>query len=458
MIIEGIASDRRNFFWTCFHVLIGAICTISPYALIFWFYFIFLTNFSKALVSLKKSKIFFFLLFFFYLISFELLDRMAKTSPLLPYELGKYFLVFLGLLGVVIQGAKNSRGILLVLLITPAVFYDLSGQVVGADIINTFFAPLSIGIGFTFLTRFEISQVELNQLLKVLWLTCLSSLVFTIIKTPDFEELSFSLKAQSSTTGGHSSNQVSTILGFGVFLSFYSIYKKLKFSGYLSLDYVVMILFVFQGLLSFSRGGMIVGVLGLGILLFEKIKANLIKNIGIVILSGALLFATFNIVNNLTGGLLILRYQGETEGTLAGSKEKSTDVLTSGRVGIFNGDIELWLNAPILGVGSGASKYLRDREYEEMAASHIEFSRLLAEHGILGLVYFFVILFFVWGVIKKIKVAQTKALITAIVFIAIATSFHAAMRTYVTPMLLLLAVVKIKSTEFNEKAIVHRSS
>lgn len=456
MILEGIIQDKKNFFWTVFHVILGAICTLTPYALIIWFYFIFVTNFNKALVSLNKKKVFFFLLLFFYLISFELLDRMAKTSPFLPYELGKYFLVILGLLGVLTLGAKNTKGILLVLLITPAVFYDLSGQVVGADIINTFLAPLSIGIGFTFLSRLEISQGELNQLLKVLWLTCLSSLVFTMIKTPDLDDLSFSLKAQFSTTGGHSSNQVSTILGFGVFLSFFSIYKKLKFSGYITLDYLFMFLFIWQGLLSFSRGGMVVGVLGLGILLFEKIRANIKRSVGIAILSSGVLIGTFSIADNLTGGLLLLRYQGETEGTLAGSKEKNSDVFTSGRVGIFNGDIDLWMDSPIFGVGCGASRYLRESEYDGNVAAHIEFSRLLAEQGLFGLLYFILLLFVVWEAFKKIKDPQIKAIILALVFIAIATSFHAAMRTYVTPMLLLISVIRIKTIKLDEKNSLYR--
>jgi hypothetical protein len=381
---------------------------------------------------------------------------MAKTSPFLPYELGKYFLVAIGLLGMATIGIKNSKGVLMVLLLIPGVFYDLSGRVENFDIINTFLAPLSIGLGFTFLSRLEISQSELNQLLKVLWLTCLSSLVFTIIQTPDFDEISFSLKAQSSTTGGHSSNQVSTILGLGVFLSFFSIYKRLKFSGYYFLDFIIMFLFIFQGLLSFSRGGMIVSVFALLILMFQKIRNNLTQSIGIILLSVGLLFGSFLIADRITGGLLSLRYQGETEGTLSGNKEKSTNILTSGRVGIFEGDIDLWLSSPIFGVGCGASSYLRESEYDNKVAAHIELSRLLAEQGLLGLVYFLLLLSFVWDTLTKIKDTQMKAIISALVFIAVATSFHAAMRTYVTPMLLLIAVVKVKNTELNENSAVYR--
>lgn len=458
MILEAVIKGKKNFVWTIFHVLLGALCVLTPYVLILWSYLILFINFPKALKALRKQKAFLFLLLFFYLISFELLDRMAKTSPYLPYELSKYLLVLLGLLGGGVLGFKKVKGVLLVILIFPGIFYDLSNQVVWSDIINTFFAPLSIGIGLTFFSRMEISSNELNQILKILWLTCLSSLVFTIIKTPDFEDISFSLKAQSETTGGHASNQVSTILGLGVFLSFFSIYRRLKFSGFVFLDFIIMFLFVFQGLLTFSRGGMIVGVLAIIILLYQKIRKNLVTSLGIVLASGILLFGTFKLADSITGGLLLLRYKGETAGTLAGNKEKTTDVLTSGRIGIFNGDIEVWLSSPIVGVGCGASSYLRDNESGVKVSSHIEFSRLLAEHGILGLFYFLILLLVVWETLKKVKDPQMRAIISAIIFIAIATSFHAAMRTYVTPMLLLLSVVKIKSIALNEKNIVHRGS
>ena len=239
-------------------------------------------------------------------------------------------------------------------------------------------------------------------------------------------------------------------------MSFFSIYKKLKFSGYYFLDFMIMFLFVFQGLLSFSRGGMIVGILAIIILLFQKIRNNLGQSIGIITIAGVLIYGTFMFADNVTGGLLTLRYQGETEGTLSGNKEKTTDVLTSGRVGILEGDIEIWLSSPIFGVGCGSSSYLRDSEYDIKVASHIEFSRLLAEHGLLGLVYFLVLLSFVRDTIRRIADTHTKAIIAALVFIAIATSFHAAMRTYVTPMLLLISAVKIRSSEIDAKNTIYR--
>ena len=65
-------------------------------------------------------------------------------------------------------------------------------------------------------------------------------------------------------------------------------------------------------------------------------------------------------------------------------------------------------------------------------------------------------MFVVWEAFKKIKDTQIKAIILALVFIAIATSFHAAMRTYVTPMLLLISVIRIKTIKLDEKNSLYR--
>lgn len=200
-----MASDRRNLLWTLVHFGLGLICTLTPFALVVWFYFIFATNFFKVNRLLKRKKPGFFLMFFSYLISFEVLDRMAKTSPFIPYELGKYFLVLMGIIGIINLGIRSLMGLWMALLITPAIFYDFSDQRVFFDIINYYFAPLAVGLGIAFADRLTISMVQLNQILKLIWLGCLASLVFTYFKTPDFEEINFSLSAKFETTGGHSS-------------------------------------------------------------------------------------------------------------------------------------------------------------------------------------------------------------------------------------------------------------
>lgn len=451
MILEGMASDRRNLFWTIAHIVLGFVCTLTPFALIGWFYFIFFTNFFKANRLLQQKKPIFFLMFFSYLISFEILDRMAKTSPFIPYELGKYFLVLMGILGIVSLGIRSKKGLWMALLITPAIFYDFSEKRVFFDIINYYLAPLAVGLGIAFTYRYKITENQLNGILKLIWLGCLASLFYTYIKTPDFDEISFDLKANFQTTAGHSSNQVATIFGLGMFLSCYSIFKRLKFSGKRILDIVIFFGFTFQGLLSFSRGGMIVGVIALVFLFFRGNRDSMKKSIqstGKLMVYGILfvisMYVIFELTNQITGGNLLLRYQGETEGTLLGAKEVTADHLLSGRLGILEKDMNLWFDHLVTGVGCGSSRYLRDVERGEVVAAHVEFSRLLADHGFLGLIYailFFTLPFFSWSIFNKYS---ENVISFILIFIAIATTFHAAMRTYVTPLLIILGSLRLK--------------
>jgi hypothetical protein len=278
------------------------------------------------------------------------------------------------------------------------------------------------------------------------------------VKTPNLDEIEFVLGANYATTAGHSSNQVSTILGLGMFLSFYSVFKRLNFAGNRLFDMMILVSFTFQGLLSFSRGGMIVGVVAILLVLFlpettTKGTSSSIRNKSIFI--GATVFialyGVFEIANIVTKGNLYLRYQGETQGTLLGSKEITVDHFLTGRIGIFEQDVHLWINHIFTGVGCGSSRYIRDLDRVGVAA-HIELSRLLADHGLLGLIY--AILFFIVIPLKNWRVnadsSQRIILITLIV-IATLTTFHAAMRTFLTPLFIILGSLKISDHKINPK-------
>ena len=224
-------------------------------------------------------------------------------------------------------------------------------------------------------------------------------MAFTYLKTPDFDDIQFSLNANFETSGGFGSNQVSTALGLGFFLIFIFWVNQWKLSGFRGGDIILLFGMALQGLLTFSRGGMLGGGIGILIILitlnFNRLKSgfnNRIKRInqyavlGIVTIIFLFLFA-----NRITGGLLSLRYRGETNATIAGLKEKTVSTLTTGRWDIFLADLALWEKYPILGVGVGASQFIR--ENLNGVAAHVELSRLMAEHGLLGLLFFAILLF-----------------------------------------------------------------
>jgi hypothetical protein len=151
------------------------------------------------------------------------------------------------------------------------------------------------------------------------------------------------------------------------------------------------------------------------------------------------LYIIFQVANQITDGNLLLRYSGETQGTMLGSKEKTADVLVSGRFTIIEDDLDLWFKHPVAGVGAASSRFLRERT--QFVSPHIEFSRLLAEHGLLGLIYFIVLLTVFRKAYKGLSKNVNKGLFIALFTVALMTTFHAAMRTYLSPTFFILATL-----------------
>jgi O-antigen ligase len=154
----------------------------------------------------------------------------------------------------------------------------------------------------------------------------------------------------------------------------------------------------------------------------------------------ALIFIAVIYVNEWTRGNLFLRYSGETYGTMLGTRDRDLATITSNRNVVFLDDLELWREYPVLGTGVGASKYLRDDG--KGIPAHVELSRLLAEHGVLG--FFIFILFLVSGrQYFREPDMLVRALKISLFSLAILTTFHSATRTFLTPLLLSLCTINI---------------
>jgi O-antigen ligase len=152
----------------------------------------------------------------------------------------------------------------------------------------------------------------------------------------------------------------------------------------------------------------------------------------------------FLVTNAITNGQLLLRYKGETTGTLAGSKEKNLESLSSGRNNYAEVDIYMWLDNLILGVGPGNVQFLRYKYalYDE-APPHTEATRLLAENGIFGLIINLILIFWPVYVISRTPNRDMKFIKCILFIFAYITTFHSATRTGLTPLLYGLASMDI---------------
>ena len=297
------------------------------------------------------------------------------------------------------------------------------------------------------------------KLMQLILLPCIGVLAFTLIKNPDFSSYQFELGANFKTAGGFGSNQVSTVLGLGAFVTFLFWINKWPLFKNRTYTIILFALFTMQGLLTFSRGGMIGALVGIIVLayIYSKVSGkdrklyHVPRISGFILISGISLVVLFTAANAITGGVLELRYAGETNATLRGTREKDLNVLTTNRYDIFKADIKIWQDYFLLGAGVGAGEFLRQNEgFEYYAASsqgvaaHVELSRLLSEHGLLGLFYFIIILVVGWRVYTRNKGnPKYTALLLSLYMLALYTTFHAATRTFLTPLLISLSTVKI---------------
>ena len=462
-MIRWLTRSDLRFRWLVWHSALGLVSIFTPFLLVPWFYFVLFLAMPTILQGSFQQRQANLAALATYLVSFELLARMARTSPIIPYELSKYLMFVLLVLGILQGGARGRLGWWMLLFLIPSLFVDVSGQVDNYQLfVFNLMGPVNTALAVVFFSKCRIGQVQFEGLLFLLLCPLVSVLSFAYFKTPDYDEIVFNLRANFSATGGFGSNQVSTVLGLGMFLVFAFWINRWPLTGHRLADVALLFGFGFQGLLTFSRGGIIGGLLAVLVVLFVLWRTSpwqrrrfRLPVVGRYLIPAVLLSAgAFIGVNRITGGMLGLRYQGETAGTAGGYREKSLSVVTSNRSEIFIGDLALWAQNPLFGGGVGASRFIRERVNGVIA--HVELSRLLAEHGLLGLLYFILLVVVPWSTIRRVRAPMLRGIQLALFFLALYTTFHAAMRTYVTPLLTGISMMAVVAAKPKEKP--HSSS
>jgi|SRR5688572_24778654 len=447
-MIISLTNNSNRRWWLLFHILLGAAATFSNVFVIVWFYAVLVQSFYLLSFSTLNRQLVI-AATMVYIGGFELIARMTKCSPIIPWEASKYLFTVFCIMGYTIAAKPatlKSYGWAIIALAIPAIFIDKSGDVSTNEIIFNVLGIINIGMGVLFFSTIRIHRSELSDLISLMVYACISVLVYTIIKTPDLDDIEFSLGAKFATSGEFGSNQVSTVLGLGFFVMAVSFILNWQLASSRILDGMIAIAFFIQGLLTFSRGGMIAALLSLVVFLYFVMKSGYqagviairLKQLMIPLI--AFIFLAMVYVNEWTGGNLLLRYSGETYGTMLGTRDKNLATITSNRNIVFMNDIDLWFQHPVLGAGVGASKYLRSEG--RGIPAHVELSRLLAEHGILGLFIFILFLFTSRHYYREPDML-VKALKLSLFSLAILTSFHSATRTFLTPLLISLCTINV---------------
>ena len=387
-MIEKVVHNRLLFI--TIHVVIGFLVTILPFAKI---YPLFILIIGIYIIYSSRNKNEEALYLASYLVGAEVFIRMS--DGFLLYETGKYGIILFSLLGIIWGPVKQKTSIsflvYVLFLVIGIVFTQVPlGESLRKSIAFNLSGPISLGFFALYCYKRTITIIQLKELLFVCLLPVFSIISFVYFRTPDLEEIVFQVSSNFKTSGGFGPNQVATIIGFGVFILSVFIFTRVQLSLSIFLDIIFLLYFTYRGLLTFSRGGMITAIFAFFIfvlfMLFYQ-KNTFIKVFKFLFITLILFLGIWLYTSNITGGMINNRYANKNA---TGIEKKD---ISAGRFQLFSAQLENFYESPILGIGVGNGKYKRIESGKRItAASHNEMTRLIEEHGLLGILALLILL------------------------------------------------------------------
>ncbi|WP_196892723.1 O-antigen ligase family protein [Aureivirga marina] len=428
------------------HVLLGFIFPIGSLGKLFTASLILYALISIFRTKNKNNEA---LIWTGYFVGAEVFFRM--TNSVLSWELTKYLVIILLTFGMIVEKRKHILSpvyiyVTLLFLIGIAFTKVPYPESIRKAILFNLSGPISLCFSALYCYKRKLSRERVLQFLFFLGLPMIAVVSYLFFKTPSLSEIKFGGASNFDASGGFGPNQVSTTLGVGFFaIGVYLILKK-RFSGYLLLDLFLFGYMTFRGMMTFSRGGVLTGVTMLLSFLFfyflaSKNKAKNFLKYSIITIVGVVSLWTYGVI--ATKGQLFNRY------TNRGFKGNVKQDITSGRGDIFENDLQSLYENPIFGIGVGSGKYVRISSGEKVvAAAHNEVSRLLGEHGTIGIII--LILLIVVPVIHILKQPLIyKAFLSTFLIFWFMTINHSAMRLAFPGFLYGISLITI--TEKNEE-------
>ena len=312
-----------------------------------------------------------------------------QTSAVIFYETGKYAVILFLVIGMFFKGASSKTipfWIYLIILfpgvvmVTFTMSYDFEFR---KQVAFNLAGPVCLGVSALYCYYKKIKKEDFQRVFLMLLMPVIAQAVYLLFYTPSLNEAIINFSGNYAATGGFGPNQISTVMGLAVFLLATRLFtiKSLKIN---IIDSLLLIVVGYRGVVSFSRGGIITAILCIiAFLIFFYSKQDLktVRKINFKILGVLIIFTLIWMFTSMeTGGLIGNRY---TNRNALGQVE---DDITTGRVELIETELTAFYHHPITGIGVGKGKEYREENLGIGIASHNELSRLLAEHGILGII------------------------------------------------------------------------
>ena len=330
-----------------------------------------------------------------YISGAEVFYRM--TGSMVFYETGKYAVILFLLIGMFYKGtsSKTVTYWFYLLILFPGVVvasFTLSHDIIFRKAIAfNLSGPVCLGVSALYCYYKKVTATQFNYILLMLILPMVSNMVYLYLYTPSIgEALMSGTNSNYAASGGYGPNQISTVMGMGAFLLATRLFV-IKNKTINIIDFVLMVLMAYRAIVTFSRGGVLTAFICIAAFVFIYFQkqdryqqSRLVKKVGIFFIA---VIAIWVYTSIKTRGLITYRY---TNRDAAGQLE---DDITTGRAELIETELEGFYHHPVIGIGVGEGKEYRSEETGTATASHNEISRLLSEHGLLGLVAILILIF-----------------------------------------------------------------
>jgi len=243
----------------------------------------------------------------------------------------------------------------------------------------------------------------------------------------DLNSLLFLGASNWVTSGNYGPNQVANMMGFGALAGVMLLILIPRGMGARGFILLVTLAMLGQAALTFSRGGLYSFVLALaafGFHLMNTPKARRRFLLLFGVFGTILLMGIYPFLDNFTGGSL---------------SERFADTNTTGRMEVALADVQAFRDNPVVGVGVGQSSIYHRDALGLNVATHTEFTRLLAEHGLFGI---FALAALFWMMARRYlgnRPGLARAMSASLSVWAVTIMIHSAMRLAVIPLAIGLA-------------------
>lgn len=433
------------------HIAIGFVIFLIPF--LAKLYTLLIIVFGVIMMLRTKNRNNEALLICCYIVGVEVFLRMTGGNPL--HELSKYLVVFFMLFGMFYKGfSKNSFiYVFFLLLLIPGIIIGANAHSFDTDVRKiiafNISGPVCLGIAAIYCYQRVVTKDEIYKMLIYIGLPIISMTIYLLLYTPTNKEIFISTQSNFSASGGFGPNQVSTSLGLGMFVFFvlallFSTTKKMMI-----INLIIFTLVSYRGILTFSRGGVITGLAMIAILIVvlyyyssPKVKSKLLTVILFLSIGGGLLW-TYSVYK--TNGMIEYRYANKD----ARGREKEDKM--GGREAIAGTEIDAFMENPIFGIGVGMNSEYREEVIGHKVSSHNEITRMLADHGAIGILGLIVLIITPFLLYMGNK--ENIFMFSFFIFWAL-TINHAAMRIAAPSFIYALSLLKVSMS--NEKNPIHR--